>query len=78
MQLLLGVSSECAYQTFKLYLDADGAIISPKPGEPVTVTVDGLFADIECLLLEDYKEFVDPDSEFFSWRLQLRPSFPGL
>lgn len=49
-----GVSQECAYQTFTS-LDAYGKAIQPTLEEPLTVTVDGLFADTECLLLEDYK-----------------------
>lgn len=48
-----GVSNDCAYQTFST-LNTDGTGSRPKPEEPLTMYVNGLFMDAECSLLEDY------------------------
>lgn len=53
MDLPFGVSPECAYQTF-IQLDAEGMPSQLEPSESLTVTVDGLYAETSCLLLEDY------------------------
>lgn len=62
LDLPFGVTSDCAYQTFTV-LDSDGKEFDLIPDEPVTVTVDGLFMDTECLLLEDYTVFVNETGE---------------
>lgn len=53
VDLPFGVSSECAYQRFKV-LGPGGEEVKVDPREPVSVVVDGLFVDVQCLPLEDY------------------------
>lgn len=53
LDLPFGVSLECAYLTFTA-LDSNGVVVTPRPDQPLTVTVDGLFMDAECKLLESY------------------------
>lgn len=61
LDLPFGVSSECAYQTFKA-LDSDGNEFNASPEESLVVAVDGLFMDTECLSLEDYAvSVVEPE-----------------
>lgn len=53
VDLPFGVSSECAYQRFKV-LSPGGEEVNVDPREPVSAVVDGLFIDVQCLPLEDY------------------------
>ena len=52
--LPFGVSPDCAYQTYTS-LDPHGKPLQTEPGEPLIVTVDGLFAETECILLDSYE-----------------------
>lgn len=61
LDLPFGVSTECAYQTFAA-LSSDGDITTATPDHPITAVVDGLFADIQCLLLNSCTLYVDEES----------------
>jgi hypothetical protein len=62
MDLPFGVSPDYAYQTF-LSLDPNGTASRPGSQRPVSVAVEGLFMETECLRLEDMDYTVNSTGE---------------